>query len=317
MERGIKQWVVQLGLRSYLNLLVLCVVAYYLVSQIIINWSQLRHYDYHQDPVYAFLSFVCLLIYFGVVAWTWKAILSAFHEKVTLRQAFRIISLSQLEKYIPGGFWSLVGQVHLGGRIGVSKTAVLGSSLLHLLFTLLTGLEIFLLWRSFSAIGEARWTLVGLLILVMVFSMTPFCLKWLFNWFLKFLSGKDLLDPVPRWTFAKTMRFHLVFICCWLWLGLSLWLFINSLTPLPARLYLAAIAAFAISWGMGVLNFIAPAGIGTREAGLVFFLKDFLPSSEALVVALGARLWVTFAELACAAAAWKADGLARKKSSPP
>ncbi len=317
MERGIKQWVVQLGLRSYLNLLVLCVVAYYLVSQIVINWSQLRHYDYHQDPVYAFLSFVCLLIYFGVVAWTWNDILSAFQGKISLWQAFRIISLSQLEKYIPGGFWSLVEQVHLGSRIGVSKDALLRSSILHLLFTLLTGLEIFLYWASFSVSEGGRWIFAGLLGLVMLFSLTPFCLNWLFDCFLKFLLGRDILNSSPHWNFSKTIRLHLIFICCWLWLGLAVWLFINSLIPLSTRLYLDALSAFSISWCMGVLNFITPAGMGTREAGFVFFLKDFLPSSEALVVALGARLWVTFAELACAAAAWKADGLARKKSSPP
>ncbi len=303
-----KEWIVQLGLRRYLNLLILAVVVYYLLYEIVPNWSQLKQYNYHQDPVYGLLSFSCLLVYFAVMAWLWKIILSSYEQKISLPHAFRIISLSQMAKYIPGGFWPLMGQVHLGRGIGISKAMLLRSTLLHLLFTLVTGLEIFLFWRSTLEVGETRWTFLVLLIVVVVFSVTPYCLDELFDGLLKFFWRKDLLDPLPRWTFVKTIGFQLVFICCWLWLGLALWLFINSLAPLPARLYLDALGAFAISWGLGVLNFMVPAGIGTREAGFHFFLKDLLPSSEALIVVLAARVWTTLAELTCAAVAWRLDG---------
>ena len=305
MRKGIKKWVVEFDLRRSLNFLTLTVVTYYLVSQVVSNWDQLKQYDYHQDPIYALLSFACLLGYFVSMAWAWSSILTVFRQTITLPQAFRILSLSQLEKYIPGGFWSLLGQVQLGSTMGVSRDALLRASLLHLLFTVLTGLEIFLFWRLVYVAEEIMWVLPGLLILITAFSLVPFCINALFDWLLRVLSQKELGDSLPHWDFAKTLRFQLLFICCWLWLGLALWLFVNSLAIVGARFYIHILGAFAASWGIGVLNFVTPAGIGTREAGLVFFLKRLFPSSEALVVALALRLWITLAELVCAMVAWK------------
>jgi len=307
-QSRIKQWIMEMGLRRYLHLLVLTLVAYYLVSQIVPNWSQLKQYNYHQDPVYGLLSFSCLLVYFAAMAWNWKAILAAYGEKVSLAEAFRIISLAQLGKYIPGGFWALVGQTHLGGKVGLPKAPILKSTLLHLMFTLVSGLEIFLFWRITVAGGEAKWAFVGLLGVVVVFSVTPFYLEGLFDWLVKFLRREETTYLPNSWTVVKTIRFQLLFVCCWLWLGLALWLFVNSLTILPAQLYLDALGAFAVSWVLGVLNVVTPVGIGTREAGFIFFLKDVLPASDVIVIALASRIWITVAELTCAAVAWKLGG---------
>ena len=60
--------------------------------------------------------------------------------------------------------------------------------------------------------------------------------------------------------------------------------------------WLGAAGIFALAWLAGFLVFIAPAGIGFREASLALLLGAWLDSGQAVFLTVLARLWWTLAE---------------------
>ncbi len=55
--------------------------------------------------------------------------------------------------------------------------------------------------------------------------------------------------------------------------------------------WLQAASLFALSWSIGFVVVIAPAGFGVRESALVLLLAPFLPPAVAASLALLSRLW--------------------------
>ncbi len=70
--------------------------------------------------------------------------------------------------------------------------------------------------------------------------------------------------------------------------------------PANWRGIVTLMAAFLIAGVAGLLAVFAPAGLGVREAVLASLLAPTLGSTNAIAVALGARLWLLFCEVAAA-----------------
>ena len=113
------------------------------------NWSQIANYNWHVD--YALMSasivLVVLTMLFGAVIWS--LILSHFSQKLALNELVVIWLKSQLAKYIPGGFWNLIGRAYLCQEYGVSTTDVILSLLLELILLLIAQFFVILVLGSF------------------------------------------------------------------------------------------------------------------------------------------------------------------------
>ena len=74
---------------------------------------------------------------------------------------------------------------------------------------------------------------------------------------------------------------------------------------------LFAIGAFALSWWLGIMSFVVPAGAGVREVAMVAVLSPVMPSGPAIAVALSSRIVIVIGDLICAGMA----GIAARRDS--
>ncbi len=95
----------------------------------------------------------------------------------------------------------------------------------------------------------------------------------------------------------------------WLTYGFSHWLLANAITPLGADVLLPLSVALAVSWGVGFISVIAPAGLGVREGVLYLFVAGTLSQGQALLFVTLSRL-LGFGIEVLLTASWGAVSLA-------
>ncbi|NJP06510.1 MAG: hypothetical protein HC837_13240 [Chloroflexaceae bacterium] len=182
------------------------------------------------------------------------------------------------------------------GEAGVAAQPLSISLLFETLQTvtgalLLTALSLFF-WGTSDAV--VLWTLL-LLPLLVAYSW-PQLLQYPIDWLFRrsgstathtMLSRRALLLLLPGYAAGWT-------IC-----GLSLYLLIWSVYPLPLTSLPQVMGMFSLAWALGFLSFITPSGLGVREGVLSYLLSLLIPVPMALLLALMARVWLTVAELLC------------------
>jgi hypothetical protein len=67
---------------------------------------------------------------------------------------------------------------------------------------------------------------------------------------------------------------------------------------------LSVIGIFNFAWALGFMFFIAPGGLGAREAALVWALSSWTPLGVAVIVTVLARLCQGVLGLSIAAVVW-------------
>lgn len=213
-------------------------------------------------------------------------------------ESYRIYNLTQLGKYIPGSIWQFVGRISILRERGIPMRSIRDSLLAEHFWViasaaLLAGLLIFSNRPDFFA----NWLVdagfepkkIGLFSVFGLFAITGGVIL-LFNqgslhWLRRFLPPLSL---VP-----------LLFLM-WLFLGASLWVTLEPFSAsMPPLLYVVGIYCFA--YVAGFLVPFAPAGLGIREAILVFGLIPFVSADVAIMLAVVNRIIYFFVELAIAA----------------
>ena len=191
--------------------------------------------------------------------------------------AWSFVSLSQLGKYIPGGFWHLLGRGGLYSSIGMDlKTiskALLLENIWQWLAALLIGIAFVLPYHVPMISAKVQTPL-----LVLAGSAAAL-LAWYFvlGCFHRRLTADDS-DPSAHATRALTIQ-----VGAWFCFGFSLW----SLFPIAPSLGSLGlgVGAFAIAAFAGFIVPVAPAGLGVREAALAAALLPILTIEQAAICA--------------------------------
>lgn len=241
------------------------------------------------------------------VSWRVLVRIEPGHEKA----AMRVFFLSQMGKYLPGGIWQFVAVADYGQDAGISSRAAVSSSLIALGGALFAGLiltVVFLPAVLLDSLPQSDGTiwLIGLSALVLGALILNNNIPSL-----GLVRGNVALPQMTRLS-ASVAASLLTFIMSGLHVfalgyGLSLglaWsaaLATDAYTAVMTILQLSAV--FAAAWVVGLLVIVAPAGIGAREGTMVTLLLAHMPLSEAVIVALLARLLMTIADFALGGAA--------------
>lgn len=286
------------GVRYLLVLLALAFCAYSLVS----TWD---------DTVRAFeqMSWATLLGAFaagvaGLFAWMlgWRTFLAGLGSPLPVRAAFRIQSISQLGKYVPGKVWAVVTQVELSSEYKVSRVRSLTATLLAVATSMACGLAVaaVTLPLTSEAARDRYWWLFPLAP-VLLAALHPRIVTWCLDTLLRLARRAPLEHPV---SLAATLRAIGWTVAGWVLFGVHLWLLSAAAGGDGAGLPFLATGAYALAFVAGFLVFIAPGGIGAREAAMVLVLSPVLPAGAPAVVAIASRVALTVADLVNASAAF-------------
>ncbi len=85
-------------------------------------------------------------------------------------------------------------------------------------------------------------------------------------------------------------------------MGIAVVGFAAALHPLDAEDVAYAAAAYPVAFCAAVVTFVAPGGLGTRDAALAVSLAAVLPGAVATAIAVGFRIFQTVIELLWVAA---------------
>jgi hypothetical protein len=304
-SRAIPRWVM-VGFR----LLVAAAIVAGVIWSVFTQWPEMRETWLELAWPSVVLSILAALIGMIANSMAFRAAAEDLEHPVTAAAALQICLIGQLGKYIPGSVWAYVMQVQLGKRAGLPRaraflatlvtfglgvTAALGLGLLALP-SLLRAADA--TDPAFSDSVRVALVVVAVLFPIAVVCAIPPVLTRLVQLALRLMRRPPLGG---RLTLPGVLRVVAWSGLGYTFFGVHLWLLANAQAAPGLGGLVMCIGAFAMAMTVGMFAFLAPSGMGVREAVLVAALTPFLGAAggmgAALGIALASRLIFTFTDL--------------------
>jgi len=240
-------------------------------------------------------SFLFLFTGFVSNAISWKQILKKSHYSIRLKECIAGTGLSIFGKYIPGKIWMVMGRASYIAEKNKLPLGTLSAISLNAQFISLWIGLIFGLIGLFVLGGLHLW---GWLILCLLLGLTTVIFSNIVNnWserLIKTLLGKAI--KLPKLTIKSTLS-----VMPWLavyWLFWSIGFYMLAASLIPAKISWSVALGFPLAGALGIMVFITPGGLGTREGVIIgYLLLADIPAIEATNIAVAARLWFLVGEV--------------------
>lgn len=262
------------------------------------EWQSVGHRfaDLHPGWLALLGASAIVLATYAMLVETWRRVLAAWDVALGWGTAARIWFVSSLGKYIPGGLWSVAALGVMARNRGASAVAAAGSSIIINVLNLASGLALVLVFGARIVPHPGLFAIVAGVV-VSGFLVAPTILPWLLAAVTRITGRQISIGVVPRstvwWSLAGTT-------VAWCTYGVAFHLF--SVAILGRNAVHGGIVLFIAAYTAAyILGFVVPsvAGLGVREAGIVEAMSHLglASTSDAIVVALASRLWLTVLEV--------------------
>lgn len=243
-------------------------------------------------PIVAFAGIVLGLL---ATAEVWKHCLAALGSPVSSRAAREIFFPAQVGKYLPGSVWPFLAQMKFARERGVpGGMALLAGSVFLVVHTVTSVLVGALLLVSQPALVN-RFGWAGLCVPLALVVLHP----KLINFLARKLAKRSGTEP-PTLKWGGLVKPLLWMLPAWIGYGAAGYVLADPFTDSVLQLAVVCTGAFALGWLVGLLVFLAPAGVGAREAVLILALTPMLGAPAAATVSLLLRVGHTLADLVLA-----------------
>jgi uncharacterized membrane protein YbhN (UPF0104 family) len=235
------------------------------------------------QPVWALAALGATVLAALVYSFIQYTIYRRLDAPVSYWTTFRIITISQLGKYLPGKVM-FVGNYYLLSRAaGISNlhvgTSFVISQALWMLSASLCGLPVL------SLLNPALRYIVLLFPVVLALLIHPRFLSWLLRLGQR-IAGRAQRHslPLPE---GLVGNFYLwiafLYLVAWGLAGLGAWLSLRAFGPLGLPVYPLALAAIALGTVAGFVALFAPVGLGIREGLGAVILAPVVGAEVALL----------------------------------
>ena len=265
------------------------------------------------------LSGVVFLLAHAVLVATWRAVLACWHEHLPFWSAARVWSVSNLGRYLPGKVWQIGVMGAMARQLSISPVAASGSALLGTLVNIVAGFVVALVSGRALLVRQLppemrSLAIAAVVAAVMALLLMPFIIPRLAP-VLGRLLGRPLAATLP----ARAIIYSLVGnTLAWLAYGAAFQLFVRGVLGSAAGGYTSYLAAYTSSYLIGYIFLFAPAGVGFREGAMLEFLQlaGLATHSQAALVTLTSRLWLTLLEVTPAILFWAHYRMRRRSPTP-
>ena len=206
----------------------------------------------------------------------WHALLSHLHAAQKFSWSLRVYAVTQIAKYLPGNIFQFAGRQAIGASAGISHKILLKSSLWEIILLALAAGSFFpaLAYKFLPMSKSVAFGGFCILALILV-AVAIFVAPKLLSWAAANYAGQVISSSV-------------IFAGVYVLAGGEIATGFDMLILM---------AGFALSWLAGLLTPGAPAGIGVREAALLFFLSGLASPGVILTAALLGRIVTTVGDL--------------------
>jgi hypothetical protein len=247
------------------------------------------------------LAFVAALMGLVCSLMVWRTVLADLGSRLSIANAWRVMFIGQLAKYVPGSIWPVLAQMELGADHGVPRSRSAVSVMLSSAVMICTGAAVAAVTIPLSGAGSATSHLWVLLVLPLgVAVLCPPVLNRLQRYLLRVLRRQALEQGVSWRGLGLSTCWGLL---GWTFNGLMTYAMMGKFAGYSGDVLLVSIGGFALSWVAGYLAVFSPAGAGVREVVMVAILSTHTTRTAALTVALVARALVVVCDAITGAAA--------------
>jgi len=278
-------------------------VTWFVAARAGLTLSGLQDFDLSTwTPNWILIAVSCLLLLGGyfMTGYLWGTIVRGLGgPALPVAVSVQLFMIANLGRYIPGKVWQIAGLAVLAKQRGVpgptaTAAAILGQGI-ALAAATLVGLGG--VWAL--ADGAAwRWGVPLVLLGGMAVGLMPPVFAAVTRSWFRLAKTPEPDDLTPK----QAIGWLVLGLLSWLLYAFAFWVMVLGLGLKPTLLSTAS--AFAAAYVSGYVVVFAPAGVGVREAALVFLLAPQFGASGAVAVALTQRLWTTVIEVIPAAAFW-------------
>lgn len=243
-------------------------------------------------PWWRLLGAVALVV-LGLLATAqvWRACLARLGSPVSTAAARRIFFPSQVGKYLPGSIWPFLAQQRFARGYGVPGGIALLAGAVFLAVHAMTAVLVAAVLLVSQPVIVHRYGWFALCVPLALVALHPKVVTALAR---RLAARSGAEAPVLRWPdLAGALAWMLP---TWLCYGVAGYLLAAPFGGSPVPLALACTGAFALGWLVGLVVFIAPAGIGAREAVLIVVLTPLVGVAAATSVSILLRVCHTLAD---------------------
>jgi glycosyltransferase 2 family protein len=231
----------------------------------------------------------------------WREMLADLGSRLSVPDAWRVMFIGQLGKYVPGSIWPVLAQSELGADHGVPRSRSALSVLLSYAVMTLSGAVVAMVTLPFAtASSVAQYYWIIFLVPVAIALLSPPVLNRLLRFVLRVSRQPELEQTVSFKGLGRTIAWA---VAGWTFNGLMVYVLMRQLAGHQQGTLLVSIGAYALAWVVGFVAVFAPAGAGVREAVMVAVLSTRTTPATALTVALVSRALGVVADAATGAAA--------------
>jgi uncharacterized membrane protein YbhN (UPF0104 family) len=292
---------VKITWQRVLGLAVACLILFFMIRALRSELANLGTYQFTISGWRIAAAFGVFAVLFPVYGAIWQFIVAKFGYRISYRKSLRIWLVSQAGRYVPGKVWFALGRIYLSEREGVPKAVTTVATGLELVLVLGSSLVAFAL--ASVARGSLRtnpyaWSVV--LIPAIAVGVHPRIVGAVLGRLRK--SSGEL-----KMKYVDVLAVLAAYVACWCLYGVGFHLVATAVRlsgpgapPPPALgfgLLPEMIAVNALSWTVGFISLLTPAGLGVREGVAFSLLSKFLDKPYPTLVPLAARVWVTVAEV--------------------
>jgi glycosyltransferase 2 family protein len=288
-------------LRRGLEVGIVAFVAIFLVAFIATQWGRLPDYEWEFRPAWLLVSALGVALFYAIQCEAWRIILRSLGEHLDARTARAIWGKSLVARYVPTNALMVVGRVVMAEKHGVSKRGCLASIVYEAGLAVVTAVIVgayFVIDLPRLDDQPARYAILIIVPIALVV-LHPRVFRPLADFALRKLGRQPLPATLP---FGRVLEIALVYFAGWVAMGIGVVGFAAALHPLDAEDVAYTAAAYPVAFCAAVVTFVAPGGLGTRDAALAVSLAAVLPGAVATAIAVGFRIFQTLIELLWVAA---------------
>lgn len=268
----------------------------FLVVFVLRQWDHLPEFSWHFAPGWLAISGACVLSFYLIQCRIWQLIIRSLGERIEPTPARAIWGKSLLARYVPTNVLMLLGRMVMAERVGVPKRVTLASMVYELGLAFGTAVMLgayFVIELPALADQPARYAVLVLIPLVLI-GFHPRVFGPLAAFALRKLGRQPLPLTLPL---TRVLQFSSMYVAGWAVIGLGTYAFAAALTPLDAADLPYIAAAYPVAFCVAVITFIAPSGLGTRDAALATAMAGVLAGTVATAIAVAFRIFQTAVEL--------------------
>ncbi|MEO0285949.1 MAG: lysylphosphatidylglycerol synthase domain-containing protein [candidate division WOR-3 bacterium] len=216
----------------------------------------------------------------------WKFILGSFGYGIKSRTAVISWIYSNIGKYMPGKVWQFIGRTALTKKVKPEIT--LFTVFLEVAISFSAAVMVFFLRFMVVKNMPILWLVyAAFLFLILLLVQHPKVVSFVLRIFAK-LRRQEFCVSSMKLSIKNSVMLFFAYFVLWVFTGFSFWIMIQG-SKINVGL-LDAVTTYPISWILGYLFLIAPAGLGVREGVLMSLLKGIYPETVASAYSVLTRI---------------------------